>query len=145
MTTNGSEMAQFFFDMLDGAKTVLGLKGVAYGDQEKIPFVPFACVEPGITRRDLNGAPRRALVQMDTHIIVYLGQVRDVQRNLKESEQLIEAIRDLVHADATLGGRVFYSLVREIEPGYQKRGTSLFRATMLTVEARQQELLPLNF
>lgn len=147
MSTKSSDYAQYFVDLLEIHKEdpALALKGVAYGDQQKIPFTPFVCVEPGVVRRVLNGAPRRVMVTIDTHILTYHGAVRSTSENFKGADDTTDAIMQLVHADAKLGGMCIDSLVREIEPGYQRRGTSLFRATMLTVEARQQEQLSSSF
>jgi hypothetical protein len=83
--------------------------------------------------------------ELDTHIIIYHGQVQGTPLNQVVIDLTVDALETLIHADATLGGMAIDSVVKEVEPGYQTRGTSLFRATMLTVEARQQELLPLNF
>ena len=146
-SVNPSEYAQYLFDLIStpAAMASTGLKSVFYGDQQKLAFTPIACVEPGLKRRSANGAPRRYMNDIDTHIIVYHGAVQSTGVNMKVTDQIVEKLEVLIHADATFGGLCIDSFVREVEPGYQTRGTSLYRASMLTVEARQQELLPLNF
>jgi len=144
-TTDQEEYAQFFVDLITNNLSAVGLADVFYGDQQKIAKTPIACVEPGMKRREENGAPRRYMNLMNTHIIIYHGQVQSTSQNQKVTDGIAESLQDLIHADATLEGRCIDSVVRSVEPGYQTRGTSLFRASMLTVEARQQELLPSNF
>jgi hypothetical protein len=143
-STFNADYTDYFQNLIQAQKTPLGLGGdVAYGDQERIPFVPFVCIEPGTVRITPNGTQRRNMVEILTHVIVYHGEVRSVQTNLREADELAEAIRVLCNSDPTCGGLSIDCYVREVEPGYQKRGNSLFRASMLTIEARQQELLPL--
>lgn len=144
-SVQSSDYTDYFVNLLTTHKSDIGLKAdPSYGDQQKIPFTPFACVEPGVVRRVLNGTSRRVMVELDTHIIVYHSAVQSTSENLRVADDTANTIMGFVHADATLGGLCIDSLVREIEPGYQRRGTSLFRATMLTIEARQQQLLPNN-
>ena len=142
MSTRSSDYTTYFVDLLEQHQDALELKGVSYGDQERIPFTPFACVEPGRITREYNGTSRRVIVMIPTHIITYHAKVQSVEDNLKTVDDLTDAIMRLVHADNQLGGLCIDSLVNEITPGYQRRGNTLFRATMLTVEARQQEILP---
>lgn len=128
--------------MLEDAANTLGIKDVFYGDQNNIPRNPAVCIDPGEKRRELNGAPRRTMVTMTNYIIVYHNEVKSMQDVRLGSDDLGEKIEDLIHTDATLGDLVIDSMVTGIESGYLQRNRALFRASRLTVEARQQVQLP---
>jgi hypothetical protein len=129
--------------MLSTNAVALNLEDVFYGDQQRIPRTPAACVESGEKRRALKGAPRMTLVDITTYVIVYHYKLKSVQEIREDNDLLAEAIETLVHSDCKLGGYVIDSMVTSVESGYQMKGNSLFRASRLTIEARSQVLLPL--
>jgi len=138
------DMAKYLENLLKDADNManLGLKKVYYGDRQKIPFSPIACIETGEKDRELNGHPRRTLVTIRNYVIIYHGNVRSASDNLQESDERAENVEILIHTDAQMGGLVIDSLVTNVESGYQLRDNTLFRASRLTVEARVQEQLP---
>ena len=136
------DMGKYLQTLLEGAKGGLNISDVYYGDQEKIPRVPTACVDTGAKRRELNGAPRRTQVDMETYVMIYTGAVASQSANREQDDQVAEAVEDLIHQDATMGGLVIDSLVSNIEYGYAVRSNSLFRTARLTVTARDQVQLP---
>jgi hypothetical protein len=119
-----------------------GTPAVFYGDQNRIPVTPSACVDPGEKRRELNGAPRRTAMVITVYILVYHNRVTDIEVVAKQADALTENIETTVHTDADMGGLVIDSLVTSIEFGYQTRGKTLYRVSRLTVEARSQAQLP---
>jgi hypothetical protein len=119
-----------------------GTPAVYYGDQSRIPVTPTACVDPGEKRQTLNGAPRRVEINFTTYILLYHNPVKGVETLTKESDAIAEAIEDVIHTDAQMGGIVVHSLVSVIEYGYQTRGNTLYRVSRLTVEGRSQVQLP---
>ena len=135
-------MAKYIQSLIETNKAGLNISDVYYGDQEKIPRVPTACVDTGSKRRELSGAPRRTTVDMETYVLVYTGAVASQTANREQDDQIAEAVEDLIHQDATMGGLVIDSLVSGIEFGYALRNNSLFRTARLTVTARDQVQLP---
>lgn len=142
LTDSISTIGQYLFSMLDSNRVDLGLKGVWYGDQEKIPETPAACVEMGLKRRELNGTPRRTLVVIDAYIILYHERISDEQENQRQSELKAEQVENLIHQDPQLGGLVVHSLITSSEPGYVQRGGAKVKASRLTVECTSQKVLP---
>jgi hypothetical protein len=136
-------VSKYIETMLSTNAVALNLDDVFYGDQQRIPRTPAACVESGEKRRTLKGAPRMTLVDITTYIIVYHYKLKSVQEIREDNDLLAEAIETLVHSDCKLGGYVIDSMVTSVESGYQMKGNSLFRASRLTIEARSQVLLPL--
>jgi hypothetical protein len=136
-------VSKYIETMLSSNAVALNLEDVFYGDQQRIPRTPAACVESGEKRRALKGAPRMTLVDITTYIIVYHYKLKSVQEIREDNDLLAEAIETLVHSDCKLGGYVIDSMVTSVESGYQMKGNSLFRASRLTIEARSQVLLPL--
>jgi hypothetical protein len=136
-------VSKYIETMLSTNAVALNLEDVFYGDQQRIPRTPAACVESGEKRRALKGAPRMTLVDITTYIIVYHYKLKSVQEIREDNDLLAEAIETLVHSDCKLGGYVIDSMVTSVESGYQMKGNSLFRASRLTIEARSQVLLPL--
>ena len=120
----------------------VGIKQVMYGDQDKIPVVPFVCVEPSNKRREFNGAPRRTRIDFELYVLVYYGMVQDTQLNRAEVERLAEVVETRLHHALTCDGLVINSLVASVESGAANKGGALMRATRLTFTAQSQVLLP---
>lgn len=115
---------------------------IYYGDQSSFPRTPSFCMDPGTKQRELNGAPRRTLVTLTNYVIIYHNPVTSMQTVREQDDQMAEALEALIHADAQMGGLVIDSLVTSIESGYLMRGKSMYRASRLTVQATQQDMLP---
>lgn len=142
LTDKISVVSQAVHDLLEENKVGLGLADVWYGDQEKLPQTPAACVEAGTKTRDLNGSPRRTQVIMEVFIIVYHERVSDSEENQKKSELLGEAVEDLLHQNEDLSGLVIHSMVISNEPGYVVRGGAQIKASRLTFQCTSQTMLP---
>lgn len=143
LTDSMTVVGKYVEGLLRTNQVALALADVFYGDQERIPRTPAACVEPGDKRRSLNGVPRRTLVDITIYIIVYHYRIRDPQDIREENDLKAEAIETLIHTDCRLGGYVIDSMVTSVESGFQAKGNSLFRASRLTIGARSQVQLPL--
>jgi hypothetical protein len=122
-------------------KDTLGLADVWYGDRGKFPNYPCATVEAGGKTRELNGAPRKTLVELEVGIVVFHGEVRLLEDNYRDSVLQAEAVEALIHMDKDLGGNVVHAMVTRFDPGYANRG-GLLRATRLTINATSQKMLP---
>jgi len=106
-------------DKIEDNLAALGIVDVYFGDQNKIPRVPAACVEPVDKTRELAGVPRRT----DNELQVYI-------------------LETLLHADAQFGGLVIHSLVTSIESGYSHRTGTLYRSSRLTFVGTTKTNLP---
>jgi hypothetical protein len=136
------EVAQYLEDLLQEYSRALDLKDVFYGDQDRIPRSPAACIEPGDKRRELAGIGRATKVVMTCYIIIYHGEVTTVRDNRRENDLLAERVETIIHSKPTMDDKVIDSLVTSIESGYQLKTRTLFRATRLTIEAQAKTLLP---
>lgn len=142
-------LAQIVETILNTNKVALGLQSIYFGDQERIPYTPCACVEPGGKERRLTGMPRRTEVTLTCYIIVYLYNLASPEDVREDADGKAEQIEAVLHADAqlrdaSLEPRVIDSMVTSVDSGYQPKRNSLYRASRLTFEARSQVLLPSN-
>jgi hypothetical protein len=148
LTDSYVDLAKDVQTRLEAAAVSLGLTAVYYGDQDRIPTTPAACVEPGDKDRELNGMPRRTEVEMTVYVILYLYNLKSPEEIREDVDTIGEAVESLLHTDAQLRGvggepTVIDSMVRRVESGYQQKRNSLFRATRLTFVARSQVQLPM--
>lgn len=142
LTNNIVPFAEFLDTLLETNKVALGLAAVFYGDQNRIPVTPTACVDPGEKRRELNGAPRRTSIVLTAYILIYHNPVKNVETIARESDAISEAVEAKIHESAQMGGIVIDSLVTVVEYGYQNKNNTLYRVSRLTVEGRSQAQLP---
>jgi hypothetical protein len=134
--------AQYVLSQLKDNKAELGLEGVFYGDQTKIPHVPTACVEPSDKVRDQQGEPRLMVNTMEVIILLYLMRIGDVQSTRIEVDKVAEDVEAQLHKDAQMGGLAYRSYVSRFESGYTQRGNSLFRSARLTFHIESKTRLP---
>jgi phage gp29-like protein len=127
---------------IEDNKGALEIQDVYFGDQNKIPRVPAACVEPVDKTRELDGAPRRTKNDIQVYVFVYHARIGDVQDTLEEALDRSEAVEALLHADSTLGGLVIHSLVTALEQGLLRRSGTFYRGTRLTFTGLTKTNLP---
>jgi hypothetical protein len=142
LTDKMSVIAEYMYNQLLTNMGTLGLAAVYYGDQDKIPTTPVACVEPDTKTRTLNGAPRKTAVDLSLYVLVYHSGLRDPQSNRQDADILAERIEDFFHEDRTLGDQVIDCMVSTIESGYAQKTNDVMRASRLTLTARTQQMLP---
>lgn len=132
-TDRVSVVTQAHYDLINVNKTALGLADVWYGDQVKLPRTPSDCVEAGPMDREPAGVSGKGLTENTFRIyhLVYVGRVQDVQVNLKQAQELTEAMMDLLHTDMQFGDLVLYGYVRTIEPGFVRKADGLLKVQRL--------------
>lgn len=139
-------ITQYVYDKLRTNATDLGLAGVAYGDQDRIPSSPYACVEPDHKGAELNGVPRRTMNVFTIYVLLYYGAVGSNQDNRAEADLLADKVEDLLNADSHMGdastGLVDHCMVVGVDSGYVRKGNSLMRSSRLTLTAQVQAQLP---
>jgi hypothetical protein len=123
-------IVQAVVDLLK-AETSLGLKAVYYGDQGGIPETPSAAVELGDKTRAYTQTGLQTTALIEVHVVIYHGQVTDVQVIKKELDEYAQVVEDLLHEDNTLGGLVISGLVTTVEPGVVVVARSQFYAHRL--------------
>jgi|TARA_Y100000310_G_scaffold66040_2_gene61457 hypothetical protein len=141
LTDNVSTVTQYLVDQLDGEAS-LGFTNVFFGDQDIIPSVPCASVEPGILARELIEARRFVQAQMEFIITVYVAQMENRQTNLKNALLKAEATRDKLDTYQTCGDIVIFSYCTSMEVGTALRGNNLLAAARITFYAISQVQLP---
>lgn len=142
LTDQLSVVTKYIYDLLQSTQSELGLADVWYGDQEKIPRTPCVAVDSGEKTRELNGAPRRTLVNLTIYIMIYHHKVQQTQASRQEVEALSDAVETLLHTDPRLGDNVIHCMVTAMDPGYLQRQATMLRATRLTLECTSQVQLP---
>lgn len=117
------------------ADTTLGLQGVFYGDQARIPSTPILCVEPELQRNSLYGASRVVKSEVNVSIYVYHSIVQSGQINRLESDMFTQAVSNLVHTKPQmtdihgLNPLVTHCFVTEIASGMATKGGDRVVAT----------------
>lgn len=137
LTDNMSTICQYLVDNL-AADSTLDFQDVWFGDQELIPRVPCATVDPGETTRILSEARRFVNCIITAYITVYHGQLDNRGTSLKSALQKGEATRDAIDAYQTLGGLVIFSYCSSVEVGTAVRGNNLLSASRISWEATTQ-------
>jgi hypothetical protein len=135
-------ISDYLFNLLDVNKEDLGLEAVFYGDQEKFPVTPAACIEPDEKPRELKSAQRMTRVEFNVYVLLYYGKIESPQTNRRDSDILAERVEALIHSKRSLDGLVIHGMITSLTSGYVVRDGSLLRASRLTYNAQSQELLP---
>lgn len=142
LTDKLSVVSQALVDKIRTNQAGLGINAVYYGDQDKIPTTPIACVEPDAKTNTLKSAQRMILIDFTAYILLYHSSVVSPQVNRSESDELAEAVETLIHADRTLGELLIHCMITNVASGYANKAGSLVRASRLTFNGQSQALLP---
>lgn len=142
LTASTVIVTDYLFNLINTNKAALTLEAVYYGDQDRLPVTPVACVEPNEKARELKGVPRKTDVTIEVFIFVYHSEVQSTQVNRRDADLMAENIETLIHADRTLGGNVIHNFVTRVESGYARKSNTVVRASRLTVQALSQQHLP---
>ena len=141
LTDNVSTINQYLVDQLT-AESSLGFTAVYFGDQDIIPAVPCATVEPGALNRELIEARRFVQAQMEFIVTVYVARLENRQTNLKNALLKAEATRDKLDTYQTCGDIVIFSYCTSMEVGTALRGNNLLSAARITFLAISLVQLP---
>ncbi len=119
------------------------VQDVWYGDMSGLlPHMPCLCVIPGPERSVYNGVGGRpVLMQFLTYVMVYAGQIIDMQQNVHASLTIANKIKRFMNTDVRLGGNVIDCFCSAIEPGVAVRGTAYIDATRMAFQSRTKTLL----
>jgi hypothetical protein len=119
------------------------IRGVSYGDQLRIPEVPWVCVEP--TEKDRQWPPTpTAMTQNNLEVGIYvyfMDAVAGVEATRRTTDQLAEKIEDFLNVnhrqmrDADDNDLVIYSYVFRNQSGYANKGAKLHWTSLLTWRA----------
>lgn len=142
LTASLVDVCEYLFTLLDTNKESLGLMAVYYGDQDRLPMTPVACIEPDTKNRDLKGAQRMTAVTLRAYVLVYHSAITSPQQNRRDADQMAEDIETLIHSKRSLDGLLIHGMVTAIESGYVTRERTLVRSSRLTYEGLSQQLLP---
>lgn len=146
LVTKLSEVADAAKLLLEDNAEELGIAEgcIFYGDQERLPGYPAVCVEPDTKKSELYGAGRMTEVNMRVYLLVYHGEVRDVQTNRRDADRLAEAITNLFNADGTFSGIATHCFISESQSGYSNKQNTTLRSSRLQFDLKSQERLPNN-
>jgi hypothetical protein len=134
LTNKASVVAQAIQAVLVTNQTALGLEDVWYGDQDSIPRYPAVCIEAdtkSIPITDLNPM-LYARNDFEILLILYDSIIGSVDTLRLQTDQLAEAITDVLHIDIKLGGLVTLGYVSLIQYGYIVKQGRLVRSAKLT-------------
>lgn len=138
------DVAEAVLAVLDAAKVPLGIQDVWFGEQNKIPRTPAACVVADRKARELVGVPRAVTNTFAVRIDLYVMKVQDVQVSDAEVVALADNVEVVLHADLTFGGLVYSSLVVSNEQGVFNKGQTNYRSARLVLELQSRTQLPMR-
>jgi hypothetical protein len=136
--THISIVNQKIVDIITEAKESLGIIDVFYGDKALIRSVPTVCVEPSMKAIVPTNTQFTAVRVFEHFVIIYHSRVTDEEARKKETDEVAEAVEDLLNTDKTLDGLVYSGFVTEVTPGYAERG-GMMVATRITWVGRSKE------
>ena len=139
---SANTLAVYIEDLINTNKGALGLEGVFFGDQNKIPVFPTACIYPGPKTREIEGAPRKTKVLLTIYIMIYVGTLTSTEVNEFDAMKYAELVETLLHQDEDMNNQIVHGLVANIEPGIAIKDASMIRAVRLTFEGQTQKHLP---
>jgi hypothetical protein len=126
------------------------IKGVSYGDQDKIPAYPWVCVEPNDKERMWPPTPTdQTDVILETYIYVYYAVVTQSDPiNRQRADELSEAVEEYFNVwqrrlkDANGNDLVVYGYCIKNESGYVRKETNRVKSARITWRGRSK--LPLT-
>jgi hypothetical protein len=132
--TELSEVAQAMVDKLKDSP--LDFAEVSFGEENLVPRMPAAMVEPQVKRSELYKTGKRTEDTFDLSITILHGRYDDRSITRHDTLEMAEDVKDELHKDTSLGGLVVFGFVNMIEPGFDERAKHLFHATRLTWTAK---------
>lgn len=134
------EVLNFIADLLDTKRGELGLKYVAYGDEDKIPRYPAVKVAAGPLSRDFH-ATHTFQNTFSVELLVYHGNLNATHAQRSKNDlELASAIRELLHSNMTLSGGVIQGWIVSEGPATiaRRQGPSIVGTRMVWQGIAQQ-------
>jgi len=125
--------------MLTERTEELGLAKVYYGQQRLMPDFPSVCVESLPKVRAWTGAGHRFEVKLRVGLLVYCTKIQSSIITKKQSEEIAEAIEDVLHEDFTLDNLVLHGMVTRIDYGVSRVEDVMIRSVRMQWEAMSRE------
>jgi len=138
VSASSVEVTEKIKDILEGAKTRLGLQGVYYGDTDLIPKFPSATVESGAKGRTITGVHKFEL-NLITNIFIYHGKLQGASITRKETEEFAELVETELHRNKTLDGLIIFGFVASMDPGVVVKSSVMLRTTRLIWQGISRE------
>lgn len=144
MSAKGSLLTERLISLLTDNAAELGLEAIYYGDQEYVPKVPAACVEPAQVSRQLQEVTLRTDNTFTISVILYYADIQGTQDAQRGADMFAEKIIDVINTDGIterwggtqFGGLVLYGYVSDTEYGYIVKQNKLLRANRLLVTGK---------
>jgi hypothetical protein len=123
------------------------LQGVSYGDQQKIPAVPWVCVEPNDKDRpwDTITPTDMTEVVLEIYLLCYFATVdKGTQPSRETADQFGETVEEYFNVNhrqmrnADGNDLVIYSFCVKNESGYTQRQNNLYRSNRITWRGRSK-------
>jgi hypothetical protein len=114
--------------------TELGFEDVFFGDQDMVPRTPAIAVDPLRLDREIQGIMSGGMTKNTflIYVFVYHAPIQNGQVTRQESDQLADAVQNVLHQDLTLGGLIIHGFCTMSESGVAHRGGSMLRTHRIT-------------
>jgi hypothetical protein len=110
----------------------LGLQDVWFGDQELVPRMPAATVEPTGVNSDMAGVAFRLENRLGIIVTIYYGGIQDIQTSQRDSIAYTEKVVSALHADITMGGNVIHGYCEQVEHGVSVKSGAMIYASRIS-------------
>jgi hypothetical protein len=112
------QVVDFFWNLLNTNKTVLGLGFVGYGDETLLPKYPAALVSfSAPVQRELGPTGTFSLTFAIQVLVYHARMTASHKTRTKEDMQLAAGVREKMHDDYRLGGNIIFGFVESERPG----------------------------
>lgn len=112
------QVLDYLHDRIDSNKTALGLRYIAYGDEQLLPQYPAAVVTAERPMSRELHATRQFKVVFNCDIYVLHARLSASHKvRTKEDIELAQGVRKFLHTDYTLGSNIIFGFVQIETPG----------------------------
>jgi hypothetical protein len=147
LTFSMVDVIDYIIQKLKTNSDALGIESedVYYGDQARLPRSPAICVEAGTKTKNLGAtaAARRTDNTFVIFIMIYHGEVRSPQLNVRDADRRAEMVELLLDQDPRLAGLVIHGYVTEVTSGIRSKANSPYRSSRVRYEGMSKTMIPL--
>lgn len=116
---------------------------VLYGDQDKLPRMITACVEPNVKSTELRNAFRGVRRTLEVFVLVYFGSLNQSgQINRLDADKIAEEIEAELNKNPQGDGSLVHCMVSEIASGYSSKDGTIVKSSRITFQGDSTDQLP---
>lgn len=141
-------VATLLYNKLQDNATALGINGVYYGDQARVPTTPAVCVDPDNKIQRYKGASPALLdAELNFLLVLYYAVIQSAQDNLLGALQMASKVEHFLYQDRQLLDdqgvpQVISLYCPTVEAGVATKANSVMRAVRIHVQVKTNNRMP---